>query len=268
LIVYDDLSNHAVALRQLTLLIRRPPGREAYPGDVFLTHSRLLERAGQLSKKLGGGSLTAIPIIETRGGDVSGLIPTNVISITDGQIHLSNTPANRGIRPSIDISISVSRVGSKAQYNAMREVCKNAKRTYSMYKSYENLQKVSTSPNPEASTAINRGSKLVEFTKQGEYETYTLCTQALAMFALSNNYLDSVDISMVKTYFNTFFNGEFASIYLKNKSLAHILYDFDLLESLLIIGLFENIESDLHAIFSQYEQFLALNVQPRLLLIK
>jgi len=180
--IYDDLSQHAVAYRQMSLLLRRPPGREAYPGDVFYVHSRLLERAAQMHRNLGGGSLTALPIIETRGGDISAYIPTNVISITDGQIFLSTDLANKGVRPAINIGLSVSRVGSSAQTPLMRELSRKLKGNYAFYNTYKGVDKLGGDLDPIILSYIRRGVRIDEFFKQGLYQPLTYIRQVIGVF--------------------------------------------------------------------------------------
>jgi len=208
LVVYDDLSQHAVSYRQISLLLRRPPGREAYPGDIFFIHSKLLERACQLSKRSGGGSLTALPIIETRGGDVSGYIATNVISITDGQIFLTVSLINKGIRPAVDIGLSVSRIGSKAQFPAMRSITKKAKRDYALFKMYEGLVKVGQ-VDDTIKGFVNRGLQLVTLFKQRLYETQPFYKQVISLYSICNGYLDSVEVRNVNMYFSMFLEVTF-----------------------------------------------------------
>ena len=220
-VVYDDLSNHAVAFRQISLLLRRPPGREAYPGDIFYIHARLLERAAQLTKRLGGGSVTALPIVETKGGDVSGYIPTNIISITDGQIFLSMSLANKGILPAIDITQSVSRVGSKAQYNAMKDIMKKVKRDYALYRNYEAFSKIGNGVDGAIKGYVTRGLQYMFLFKQRLYETHTFYRQVISLFAVSNGYLESVDLANIQFFFSIFFSGNFADQYLSNKE--HII---------------------------------------------
>lgn len=264
-VVYDDLSTHAVAYRQISLLLRRPPGREAYPGDIFYIHARLLERAAQMTKRLGGGSLTALPIIETKGGDVSGYIPTNVISITDGQIFLSMSLANKGMFPAVDIGLSVSRVGSKAQYNAMKSVTKKVKRDYALYRSYESFSKIGSGIDGAIKAYVTRGLHYLHMFKQNLYETHTFYRQVVSLFAVSNGYVESVELHNIQVYFNLFFTGSFVDRYLTNKE--HIIYfmgDEETLEAFLIMSSIECIESDLHEIFKEYQQFFLEHIQPRL----
>ncbi len=200
LIVYDDLSKHAYAYRQLSLLLRRPPGREAYPGDVFNLHSRLLERAAKLSKGLGGGSLTALPIIETQAGDVSAYIPTNVISITDGQIYLESSLFYAGIRPAVNVGISVSRVGGKAQEKAMRQVAARLRIDLAQFRELEAFAQFGTDLDKSAMTQIARGQRMIELLKQGEHQPMPFENQIVVLFAAANGYLDDLPVDQVKIF--------------------------------------------------------------------
>ena len=194
LIIYDDLSKQAVAYRQMSLLLRRPPGREAYPGDVFYLHSRLLERAAKLSDEHGGGSLTALPIIETQGGDVSAFIPTNVISITDGQIFLETNLFNQGIRPAINVGLSVSRVGSSAQTKAMKKVSGSMKLELAQYREMAAFAQFGSDLDASTQKLLNRGSKLTELLKQKQYSPMTVAEQVVSVFCGVKGYLDDVDL--------------------------------------------------------------------------
>jgi len=194
LIIYDDLSKQAVAYRQMSLLLRRPPGREAYPGDVFYLHSRLLERAAKLSDDHGGGSLTALPIIETQGGDVSAFIPTNVISITDGQIFLETELFNQGIRPAINVGLSVSRVGSSAQTKAMKKVSGSMKLELAQYREMAAFAQFGSDLDASTQKLLNRGSKLTELLKQKQYSPMTVAEQVISVFCGVKGYLDDVHL--------------------------------------------------------------------------
>ena len=198
LIIYDDLSKQAVAYRQMSLLLRRPPGREAYPGDVFYLHSRLLERAAKLSDEHGGGSLTALPIIETQGGDVSAFIPTNVISITDGQIFLETNLFNQGIRPAINVGLSVSRVGSSAQTKAMKKVSGSMKLELAQYREMAAFAQFGSDLDASTQKLLNRGSKLTELLKQNQYSPMTVAQQVIAVFSGVRGFLDDVNLSKIK----------------------------------------------------------------------
>lgn len=200
LVIYDDLSKQAVAYRELSLLLRRPPGREAYPGDVFYLHSRLLERASKLSDDLGGGSLTALPIIETQQGDVSAYIPTNVISITDGQIYLEPNLFNAGVRPAINVGISVSRVGGNAQIKAMRKVAGSLKLDLAQYRELEAFAKFGSDLDKATQRTLAKGARLVELLKQGLYAPLPVERQVVSVYAGTNNYLDSVDVKEIKKF--------------------------------------------------------------------
>ena len=202
LIVYDDLSKQAVAYRQMSLLLRRPPGREAYPGDVFYLHSRLLERAAKLNDKSGGGSLTALPIIETQAGDVSAYIPTNVISITDGQIFLETELFNQGIRPAVNVGLSVSRVGSAAQTKAMKKVAGSIKLELAQYREMAAFAQFGSDLDASTQQLLNRGAKLTELLKQDQYSPMTVAEQVISVFTGVKGYLDDVEISKIKQFEN------------------------------------------------------------------
>ena len=200
LIVYDDLSKQAVAYRQLSLLLRRPPGREAYPGDVFFIHSRLLERAAKLSDDKGAGSLTALPIIETQAGDVSAYIPTNVISITDGQIYLESDLFFSGIRPAVNVGISVSRVGGAAQVPAMKAIAGTLRLQMAQYRELAAFAQFGSDLDKASQDALNRGARMVELLKQGQYQPLPIARQVLSIYAGTKGYLDKVPISEVLRY--------------------------------------------------------------------
>ena len=200
LIVYDDLSKQAVAYRQMSLVLRRPPGREAFPGDVFYLHSRLLERASKLADDLGGGSLTALPIIETQEGDVSAYIPTNVISITDGQIYLEKNLFNSGVRPAIDVGISVSRVGGNAQIKAMKKVAGTLRLDLAQYRELEAFAKFGSDLDKNTQAQLTRGERMVEILKQGQYTPVNVEKQVAVIFAASKGYIDGVDVDKVAEY--------------------------------------------------------------------
>ena len=198
LIIYDDLSKQAVAYRQMSLLLRRPPGREAYPGDVFYLHSRLLERAAKLNDDQGGGSLTALPIIETQAGDVSAYIPTNVISITDGQIFLETELFNQGIRPAVNVGLSVSRVGSAAQTKAMKKVAGSIKLELAQYREMAAFAQFGSDLDASTQKLLNRGSKLTELLKQDQYSPMPVAQQVIAVFSGVRGFLDDVDLKNIK----------------------------------------------------------------------
>ncbi|EWG37685.1 ATP synthase subunit alpha, mitochondrial [Fusarium verticillioides 7600] len=197
LVIYDDLSKQAVAYRQMSLLLRRPPGREAYPGDVFYLHSRLLERAAKMNDKLGGGSMTALPVIETQGGDVSAYIPTNVISITDGQIFLEAELFYKGIRPAINVGLSVSRVGSAAQVKAMKQVAGSLKLFLAQYREVAAFAQFGSDLDAATKQTLNRGERLTELLKQTQYNPYPVNHMVPLIFAGVNGYLDSVPVNKV-----------------------------------------------------------------------
>ncbi len=202
LIIYDDLSKQAVAYRQMSLLLRRPPGREAYPGDVFYLHSRLLERAAKLGDEHGGGSLTALPIIETQGGDVSAFIPTNVISITDGQIFLETELFNQGIRPAINVGLSVSRVGSSAQTKAMKKVSGSMKLELAQYREMAAFAQFGSDLDASTQKLLNRGSKLTELLKQNQYSPMTVAEQVISVFCGVRGHLDDVEQKDIASFEN------------------------------------------------------------------
>jgi F-type H+-transporting ATPase subunit alpha len=205
LVVYDDLTKQAAAYRQLSLLLRRPPGREAYPGDVFYLHSRLLERAVKLSDKLGGGSLTALPIIETQEGEVSAYIPTNVISITDGQIYLEPDLFFAGVRPAINVGISVSRVGGNAQTKAMKKIAGSLRLDLAAYRELEAFAQLGTELDKATQSQLDRGARLVELLKQPQYKPMTVEQEVMVIYAGTKGYLDDVPVNRI---------GEFQSAFL------------------------------------------------------
>ncbi len=206
LIIYDDLSKQATAYRQMSLLLRRPPGREAYPGDVFYLHSRLLERAAKMSDANGGGSLTALPIIETQGNDVSAFIPTNVISITDGQIFLESNLFYKGVRPAINVGLSVSRVGSAAQTKAMKKVAGSIKLELAQYREMEAFSQFASDLDASTQRLLARGARLTEILKQGQYSPLSVAEQVVSIFAGVNGFLDKIPVNQI-----TRFEGELLS---------------------------------------------------------
>lgn len=216
LIVYDDLSKHAVAYRQMSLLLRRPPGREAYPGDIFYLHSRLLERAAKLNDTLGGGSLTALPIIETQEGDVSAYIPTNVISITDGQIFLETDLFNKGIRPALNVGISVSRVGSSAQTKAMKKVSGKIRLELAQFRELEAFMQFASDLDEDTKVRIESGRKYTELLKQDQHATLPFEKQVISIFAANNGIFEGADVASVRTIESTF-------IEMIERERAHIL---------------------------------------------
>jgi F-type H+-transporting ATPase subunit alpha len=224
LVIYDDLTKHATSYRQISLLLRRPPGREAYPGDVFYIHSRLLERAAQMSFSCGGGSLTALPIVETQEGDVSAYIPTNVISITDGQICLDKELFNKGIRPAINVGLSVSRVGSAAQNISMKQIAGQLKLFLAQYRSLEGVEKFSTDLDPTIASIILRGSRLVELLKQKR--PMSLYQQVISIFAGLNGFFDSVNLDSVRFYEAMLFQDDFITLVFNRFIVPNKYYHF------------------------------------------
>lgn len=206
LIVYDDLSKHAVAYRAMSLLLHRPPGREAYPGDVFYLHSRLLERAAKLDDKYGGGSLTALPIIETQAGDVSAYIPTNVISITDGQIFLESELFNSGVRPAINAGLSVSRVGGAAQIKAMKKIAGPIRIELAQFRELESFSQFGSDLDKDTLERLNHGQRIVEILKQPQYKTLEVEKEVVILFAVTNKYLDDIPTDKVLRFESEFFD--------------------------------------------------------------
>lgn len=200
LIVYDDLSKHAVAYREMSLLLKRPPGREAYPGDVFYLHSRLLERAAKLSDKLGSGSITALPIIETQAGDISAYIPTNVISITDGQIFLETDLFNSGFRPAINPGLSVSRVGGSAQIKAMKQVAASIKLELAQYNELLAFSQFGSDLDKATRDQLNRGERIMEILKQSQYNPYPVEEQVLTFYAVTHGFMDDIDVEDISNF--------------------------------------------------------------------
>ncbi|QWB99781.1 F0F1 ATP synthase subunit alpha [Mycoplasmatota bacterium] len=220
LIVYDDLTKHAIAYRELSLLLRRPPGREAFPGDVFYLHSRLLERAAKLSDKLGGGSITALPIIETQEGDISAYIPTNVISITDGQIFLQSQLFHSGIRPAINAGLSVSRVGGSAQHKAIKKVSGTLRLDLASYRELEAFTQFGSDLDDNTKAKLNRGEKTVEILKQGLHSPLPFELQTISIYALTNGFLDNIKTNEIKA-----FEADLHSFFLNDKEAKKILND-------------------------------------------
>ena len=247
LVVYDDLSKHAQAYRQVSLLLRRPPGREAYPGDVFYLHSRLLERASKLSEELGAGSLTALPVIETQAGDVSAYIPTNVISITDGQIYLEPGLFNSGVRPAINVGISVSRVGGNAQIKAMKRVAGRLRLDLAQYRELEAFAKFGSDLDKATLQQLRRGSRLVELLKQGEYVPMPVEKQVVSLFAGTNGYLDEIPLEHAER-----FERDFLELMgLKYRDLLDQIADAK--------DLSEGIQTKLHAILKDFTSAFKLS---------
>ena len=205
LIVYDDLSKHAVAYRAMSLLLKRPPGREAYPGDVFYLHSRLLERSARLDDKYGGGSITALPIIETQAGDVSAYIPTNVISITDGQIFLESELFNSGVRPAINAGLSVSRVGGSAQIKAMKKIAGPIRTELAQYRELESFSQFGSDLDKDTLERLNHGKVIVEILKQPQYKTLSVEKEVIILYAVTNKYLDDIEVDKILDFETRFF---------------------------------------------------------------
>jgi F-type H+-transporting ATPase subunit alpha len=200
LVMYDDLSKHAMAYREISLLLRRPPGREAYPGDVFYLHSRLLERSSKMSKAKGGGSLTALPVIETQAGDVSAYIPTNVISITDGQIFLETDLFNSGVRPAVNVGLSVSRVGFSAAIKAVKQVGATLKLDLAQYRELAAFAQFGSDLDPLTQKQLSRGQRLTELLKQPQFQPLSWQTQVVVLFAGTQGYLDDVKVSDIRAF--------------------------------------------------------------------
>src|SRR3989338_4875664 len=221
LIIYDDLSKHAVAYREISLLLKRPPGREAYPGDIFYLHSRLLERAAKLNKDFGGGSLTALPIIETLGGDVSAYIPTNVISITDGQIYLESDLFYQGVRPALNVGISVSRVGGAAQTKAMKSVAGRLKLDLAQFRELQAFAQFSSDLDAGTKAQIERGRRITEILKQPPFSPVSMEEQVVTLWSVTNGYLDEVEVEKVKDFEEDFLK----TLKLRNKKLLAEIAD-------------------------------------------
>jgi len=248
--------------------LRRPPGREAYPGDIFYIHAKLLERSSLLARRLSGGSVTALPIIETKGGDIASYIPTNVISITDGQIFLSKGMFNKGLRPSIDLGLSVSRVGSKAQYNCMKKVSNRIKQNYSLYKTYEGLASISSELEGPIAEAIKRGIVLVNFFVQKVYRTYRLYQQVLALFMISEGYIDSIEPKYISFFFEFLFSGPFFENYLiKYPSFIFYLCNIftDVFESSLIVCSINDYVADFNKLATIYCSFFKSEILKKMI---
>ena len=249
LIIYDDLSKHAIAYRQMSLLLRRPPGREAYPGDVFYLHSRLLERAANLSTALGGGSLTALPIIETQAGDISAYIPTNVISITDGQIFLESELFYKGIRPAINVGASVSRVGSAAQTKAMKQVSGRVKLELAQYREVEAFAQFGGELDANTQQLIERGRRLTEALKQGQYSPLSVEEQVISIYSIVKGYTTSISVDLIR---------EFENMLLEHMHLEHI----EVLEEIAVNhALTDEIEQKLDSILKSLVQKFLANIK-------
>ena len=246
LCIYDDLSKHAAAYREISLLLRRPPGREAYPGDVFYLHSRLLERASKLSDKLGGGSLTSLPVIETQAGDVSAYIPTNVISITDGQIYLETDLFNSGIRPAVNVGLSVSRVGFSAAIKAMKQVGASLKLELAQYRELAAFAMFASDLDKASQNQLNRGQRLTEILKQNQYEPLPFSKQILIIFAGTNGYLDDLPVNECRD----FEKGLYKYVDTANPGLFQAIETKKALD--------DDIKADMHKTLKEYkERFVA-----------
>jgi F-type H+-transporting ATPase subunit alpha len=206
LIIYDDLTKHANAYREISLLLRRPPGREAFPGDVFYLHSRLLERAAKLNEEHGGGSITALPIIETQAGDISAYVPTNVISITDGQIFLESSLFHKGIRPAFNIGNSVSRVGGSAQIKSMKKNAGNLKLELAQFRELESFMQFDSDLDKLTKSKIERGKRAIELLKQNQFEPREVSIEVTSIYALGNGFLDDVDVDEIREFLEGLFN--------------------------------------------------------------
>jgi F-type H+-transporting ATPase subunit alpha len=247
LVIYDDLTKQAAAYRQVSLLLRRPPGREAYPGDIFYLHSRLLERAAKLSDALGGGSMTALPVIETQAGDVSAYIPTNVISITDGQIYLESNLFNAGVRPALNVGISVSRVGGNAQIKAMKRVAGPLKLELAMFRELEAFAKFGSDLDKSTMQQLRRGGRLTEILKQQQYSPVSLERQIALVFAATNGYLDEIPVENCR---------EFENEFLELMETKHKALLFSIVE---VKDLTDSIKKDLNEVLTSFsERFKAI----------
>jgi F-type H+-transporting ATPase subunit alpha len=244
-IVYDDLSNHAVAYRQMSLLLRRPPGREAFPGDVFYLHSRLLERAAKMNSDNGSGSLTALPVIETQAGDVSAYIPTNVISITDGQIFLETELFYKGIRPAVNVGLSVSRVGSAAQIKAMKQVAGSIKLELAQYREMESFAQFASDLDASTQRLLARGARLTELLKQAQYAPLPVEEQVASLFIGVRGYLDGIDIADI----GRFEQGALAELKEKHADLLAAIRDEGEISS--------GVDEKLSAAFDEYKRAFA-----------
>jgi F-type H+-transporting ATPase subunit alpha len=242
LCIYDDLSKHAASYREISLLLRRPPGREAYPGDVFYLHSRLLERAAKLSDKNGGGSLTALPVIETQAGDVSAYIPTNVISITDGQIYLETDLFNSGVRPAVNVGLSVSRVGGSAQIKAMRQVAGTLKLELAQYRELAAFAQFGSDLDKATQAQLARGQRLVEVLKQGQYEPLPFSKQILIIYAGTNGFLDDLAVEDVRA----FEKGLYQYVDTMNPGLLKSIMDKKVLD--------DQLKSEMHKAISDFKE--------------
>lgn len=270
IIIYDDLSNHAVAYRQMSLLLRRPPGREAYPGDIFYLHSRLLERAAQMNRNLGGGSLTALPIVETKMGDVSAYIPTNIISITDGQIYLDKSLSYKGFRPAVHLGLSVSRVGSAAQIPMMSSLSKRVKVQYALYKTFEGVEKLSKDIDPIVLSYLERGYRYDKLLTQLEDQSLPIYEQLIFFYSILSGFVDNVKREYVDLYFGLIFNPGFLAEAFEEKDydMYHFIYHKEHFGSFFYSHTFSVFEKDIERWLESYTEFFTEVIQPRLELDK
>jgi len=270
ILVFDDLSKHSVAYRQITLLLRRPPGREAFPGDVFFLHSKLLERSAQLSSNKGEGSMTSLPIIETLCGDLSSYIPTNVISITDGQIFLNKELLNRGVLPAVDLNLSVSRVGSSSQFKYMVSVSKKIKMQLSLYRQFKDAELLGNDSNENIKNYVNRGKRLITLFTQPLYHTQNLLKQVTYLFCLSEGFADNISLKMTKFFLNSIFNMKFFTHLPSDISIIYIdiFRNLDVCEDHFSIMNSDVLHSKLYKLLFYYTIFFEGNIIPVLNEIK
>lgn len=261
IVIYDDLSNHATAYRHISLMLRRPPGREAYPGDMFYIHAKLLERSSQLHIKSGGGSLTAFPVVETKQGDLSGYIPTNVISITDGQIFLSSKLKNQGMMPAVDLNLSVSRVGARAQPNFLSDLSKKIKISYSFYRAYASVEQVGGDVDPTVMSYLNRGKKIVEYLRQDLYKTDSLYKQLFCFYCISNGFLDKIQNQYVLFYFRMMFHPGILDYALDNADSWFLVIEteFEMLGAYCKAKKYNNFKKLLHKFITIFDVFFSKN---------
>jgi len=269
MIIYDDLSNHAVAYRQISLLLRRPPGREAYPGDVFYLHSRLLERSGQLNKVNGGGSITAFPVIETKGNDLTAFIPTNVVSITDGQVYTSMDAQLKGLKPFIEISASVSRIGTTVQNSVITTFYGEFKSAYTLFIEYEDLDGMAGINDPYILEVLRTGKRIYNFMSQSMYESMRLYLQVVYLQGITSDLLYSVNTFLVSIFFRLLFNRVYAARYLKGADV--LLYPFivypDVMDSLLMYlpeGSPSRFFRQLDRLLAKYKEYFVSTVQQQI----
>ena len=263
-LVFDDLSKHSVAYRQITLLLRRPPGREAFPGDVFFLHSRLLERSAQLSSDNGEGTLTSLPIIETLCGDVSSYIPTNVISITDGQIFLNKELLNRGVIPAVDLNLSVSRVGSSSQFKFMVSMSKLIKMQLSLYRQFKDAELLGSGASESVKIYVNRGKRLTLFFTQPLFSTTSYLKQVIYLYCLGEGFADKIDLRLTKFFLASIFNIQYYSYISKNNSVLYLDFfrDMNICEDNLSIVDYDFISSKLYKFMFSFTLFFQSIIVP------